>query len=67
MDLGVPLVKLEPDEEQEGVYQAIYNGFVEEGAYRVVIYAADEVGNQASPRKAFMVQMQVFLPLVLRE
>jgi hypothetical protein len=66
MDLGVPLVKLEPDQEQEGVYQAIYNGFVEEGAYRVVIYAADEVGNQASPRKAFMVAAEIYLPLVLK-
>jgi hypothetical protein len=67
MDLGVPLVKLEPDQEQEGVYQAIYNGFVEEGTYRVVVYVADEAGNQALPKKAFIVEMQVFLPLLLRK
>jgi hypothetical protein len=66
MDLRVPLVKLEPDLGQEGLYLANYAGFVEEGAYRVVIYAADETGNQALPKQAFTVEMHVFLPLVLR-
>ncbi len=46
----MPLVKLEPDQEQQGVYQANYNGFVKGGIYRIVIYAADEAGNQAPPR-----------------
>ena len=65
MELGVPLIKLEPDEEQEEVYVANYNGFIEEGIYRVVIYAADDAGNQALPKRVLM--EKVFLPLALKD
>jgi hypothetical protein len=66
MNLGVPLILLEPDPEQEGVYTANYNGFLEEGAYRVLIYAEDEIGNQALPYLAFVGGEVVYLPLTLR-
>ncbi len=64
IELGVPLVKLEPDVEQEGLYLAKYNGFVEEGEYRVVVYAADEAGNQALPKMAQTWEYGIYLPLV---
>ena len=66
MNLGVPLILLEPDPVQDGVYTASYNGFTEEGVYRVVVYAADEVGNQATPKKAFLAAVQIYLPLILK-
>ena len=66
MNLGVPLILLESDPAQEGVYKANYNGFVEEGAYRVLIYVQDEVGNQATPHLAWVGGETVYLPLVIR-
>jgi hypothetical protein len=65
LDLGVPLLQLELDPEQEGVYSTHYNAFGEEGAYRVVIYAQDSAGNQAPPRVVRTLET-VYLPIVLR-
>jgi hypothetical protein len=64
LDLGVPLVELEPDPEQAGEYAATYNGFIEQGAYRLVIYAEDEAGNQAAPRVVYSGGTSAYLPLV---
>jgi hypothetical protein len=51
LQLGVPLVLLEPDPVVDGAYAAPYaGGFGEEGAYRVVFYAQDEDGVHAAPR-----------------
>jgi len=66
LDLGVPLIELEPDVEQEGLYSAYYNAFGEAGTYRVVIYAQDEGGNQALPRLVQAGGQKVYLPLVLK-
>ena len=66
LDLGVPLIKLDPDAVVDGLYLATYNGFTEEGQYRVVIYAADSAGNQAMPRLAERPTMKVYLPVVMR-
>jgi hypothetical protein len=66
MNLGVPLILLEPDPVQEGVYAANYNGFLEEGQYRVLIYAEDEIGNQAPPYLAWVGGEVLYLPLTLR-
>jgi hypothetical protein len=66
LDLGVPLLQLELDSEQEDVYSTDYNAFGEEGSYRVVFYAQDEAGNQASPRVVRTGMETVYLPLVVR-
>jgi hypothetical protein len=66
LDLGVPLVELAPDPDQPGRYTADYNGFVEEGAYRVVIYADDQSGSQAQPRAVFSGVQRAYLPLIWR-
>jgi hypothetical protein len=68
LDLGVPMIELEPDVEQEGVYSAYYNAFGEEGLYRVVIYVEDRVGNQAQPYMVKVGEQEayVYLPLILK-
>jgi hypothetical protein len=69
LDLGVPLIRLEPDPAQDGRYAADYNGFAEPGDYRVVIYVEDEAGNQGLP---YVVgaepppAQRLYLPLVVR-
>jgi len=64
LELGVPLIALQPDLDHEGLYTANYNGFTEPGVYRVIVYARDEVGNQALPKMAQPGPKKVFLPLV---
>jgi hypothetical protein len=66
LQLGVPLIELQPDEEQEGTYSAYYEGFNESGIYRVVIYAEDRTGNQSQPLMVQTEQHQAYLPLMLR-
>ena len=66
LELGVPLIELEADPLQEDVYSASYNAFSEEGVYRVVIYAADEVGNQGQPRSIQTGDQAVYLPLAIK-
>lgn len=62
LDLGVPLIELEPDPDQDGRYSANYNAFGEQGAYLVVIYAQDQAGNQA--QKIVSTRKEVYLPVV---
>ena len=64
LDLGVPLIALQPDLDHAGVYAANYNGFIEPGTYAVIVYARDEAGNQALPRLAQTGQKKTFLPLI---
>jgi hypothetical protein len=66
LELGVPLIELEADPLQEDVYSASYNAFSEEGVYRVVIYAADEVGNQGQPKSIQTGDQVVYLPLTTK-
>jgi hypothetical protein len=66
LQLGVPLVQLEPDPEEEGSYSTTYpGGFAEEGTYRVVFYAQDEAGVHAAPRLE-LTATYVYLPLVVK-
>jgi hypothetical protein len=72
LELGVPLIELESDPEQEPLpgqalrYTANYNGFVEPGEYRVVVYAEDQTANQAYPVRARMGAVLVYLPVMWR-
>ena len=51
LDLGAPVVKLDPDPNTPGAYVASYpNGFTEAGQYRVVFYARDKSDDYAAPR-----------------
>jgi hypothetical protein len=56
------------DRDGDGRYEAIYSRFLAAGAYRVVLYAADEEGDQAEPR-VLAVQVgatnHVYLPLMI--
>lgn len=68
LELGVPLLRLLEQEETGGTYVESYSAFVETGQYRVVVYAQDEAGNQASP-EVVMVGLgvaEVYLPLVVK-
>ncbi|MBN1874889.1 MAG: fibronectin type III domain-containing protein [Anaerolineae bacterium] len=65
MELGIPLVQLQV--QPSGSYAVTYSGFVEEGVYRVLIYAQDSGGNQALPKLAVMRDEVVYLPLIIRE
>ena len=67
LELGVPLIELEEDPLQEDVYSAHYNAFSEEGAYRLVIYAADEAGNQGPPKSILTGDQTVYLPLATKD
>ncbi|MEX1021462.1 MAG: fibronectin type III domain-containing protein [Litorilinea sp.] len=50
INLNVPVVRLEPVEDQSGEWQVEYpNGFLEEGDYRIIFYAQDRIGLHAAP------------------
>lgn len=73
INLNVPTVRLEPDPAQPGTYTFNYtNGFTESGdieKYRIVFYAQDTKGIQASPKRRGEVDTtssEVYLPFVLR-
>jgi len=69
LQLGVPLVQLEPDPGEEGSYSTTYpGGFAEEGTYRVVFYAQDEAGVHAAPTLEMVgdTTTTVYLPLVVK-
>ena len=66
LDLGVPLVQLLPVVDLPNVFAAVYDGFTEAGDYRIVIYAADNAGNQAIPKVLGQQEVKVYLPLVMR-
>jgi hypothetical protein len=49
------------------VYEGVYEGFTEEGVYRLVAYAWDNDGNPSLPQQATVGERKVFLPLLLRQ
>jgi len=66
LNLGVPVLLLEPDPDTEGLYTATYpSGFTEEGTYRVVFYAQDGAGTHAPPRLV-TTDKRVYLPVVVK-
>ncbi|MFN8474912.1 MAG: caspase family protein [Anaerolineae bacterium] len=68
LDLGVPLIRLEPVPQNEGLFRADYpNGFIESGDYRVVFFAQDRSGDNAPP-KVVSVRTggKLYLPLIAR-
>jgi hypothetical protein len=52
------------DTNGDGVYSAVYDGFDETGAYRVVVYAVDGEGLVGRPKGAEV--HRLYLPLVVR-
>jgi ligand-binding sensor domain-containing protein len=52
------------DTNGDGVYSAVYDGFAETGAYRVVVYAVDGEGLMGRPKGAEV--HHLYLPLVVR-
>ena len=66
LDPGVPLVELEPDPQQEGLYMALSDVFSEQGTYRVVLYAQDQAGHQAHPVLIHVGTHVIYLPVVMR-
>jgi hypothetical protein len=67
LNLGVPVVLLQADPEQDTLYTVSYpNGFTEEGTYRVVFYTQDQAGIHAQPKLEMVGEQKVYLPLVLR-
>jgi len=68
LELGVPLLRLEPEDAEEGTYRVSYaGGFGEEGLYRVVFYAQDRTGIHAQPQLVLAGEgaVQVYLPVML--
>jgi uncharacterized repeat protein (TIGR01451 family) len=64
----LPTVQLQ-DQDGDGIWGAIYEGFAEMGTYRLVIYAADDEDLDAQP-KQLTLQIgghSIYLPLVLRQ
>jgi ligand-binding sensor domain-containing protein len=59
---GLPEVPLS-DGDGDGVYSAVYSGFDEAGAYRVVVYAVDGEGLVGRPKGVEV--HQLYLPLVV--
>jgi len=67
LDLGAPLLRLEPVAGQTGRYRVSYpGGFGEQGAYRVVFYAQDQSDNQAQPKQVTTGPKALYLPVVLK-
>jgi hypothetical protein len=48
------------------VYRVTHDGFTEEGAYQVVVYAMDDEGNVSAPKTVLVGGQKVYLPLILR-
>ncbi len=68
LDLGVPVLLLEVDPDDEELYTASYpNGFTESGQYRVVFYAHDQAGIHAQPElETVGEERKVYLPVLLK-
>jgi len=65
-ELGLPEVALS-DSDEDGEYVGVYEGFVEEGVYRLVVYAEDGEGNLAQPEVLEVrTWWPVYLPLLIR-
>jgi hypothetical protein len=66
LNLNMPVVRLEPDPNTPGLYRFNYtNGFTEAGDYRIVFYAQDRLGINATPKRAGDVD-GIYLPLINR-
>jgi len=66
-NLAVPVVRLEPDPAQAGRYLFNYqNGFGQDGAYRIVFYAQDRLGIQATP-KLVGESIKLYLPFATKQ
>jgi len=68
LELGVPLLRLEPEEAEEGTYRVTYaGGFGEDGMYRVVFYAQDRTGSHAQPKPVLVGEgaVKLYLPTIL--
>lgn len=66
LNLNVPTVRLEKDPQVEGKYVFPYiNGFPEQGDYRIVFYAQDRLGINATP-KLVGESLNLYLPLVAK-
>ena len=64
LNLGVPIVRLEPVAEQPGKYSFAYaGGFPQPGDYRIVFYAQDVTGIAATP-KLVGEAVRTFMPLI---
>jgi hypothetical protein len=64
LNLNVPTVRLDPDPATPGRFTFNYlNGFTESGEYRVVFFAQDRLGINATPRREGQEEM-LLLPLV---
>jgi hypothetical protein len=59
----LPTVAL-TDGDGDGMYRGTYDGFDEEGTYRVLVYAVDGEGLVGRPRDAGV--HRLYLPLVLK-
>ena len=65
-NLALPAVVLF-DSDGDGEYVGIYDGFVEDGVYRLLIYAEDGEGNLSQPGVLEVrTRWPVYLPLVMR-
>jgi hypothetical protein len=66
LNLNMPVVRLEPDANTPGLYRFNYiNGFTEQGDYRIIFYAQDRLGINATPRRAGEMD-GIYLPLINR-
>ena len=70
LDLGVPLILLQANPYQDGLYSATYpNGFTEDGEYTIVFYTQDEAGIYAQPKVSgpgLSDQFFIQLPLIIK-
>jgi hypothetical protein len=72
LNLNVPVVRLEPVAAEKGRYRVNYpNGFIEDGDYRIIFYAQDRVGLNATPTRQGDAPTaptldQIFLPFLAR-
>lgn len=65
LELGVPIVRLQPAQGEEGRYQVTYpGGFSEPGVYRVVFYAQDRSGSHAQPMLFLAGGPRLYLPVL---
>ncbi len=67
LEANLPTVRLE-DMNNDDVYEGVFTGFDQLGAYRIVVYAVDEDGLESRPRAATLqTGWGIYLPLVIRE
>jgi hypothetical protein len=65
-ELDLPTLDL-TDSDRDGEYTGTYIKFTERGAWRVIVYAQDGAGNQATPQRgSIWVGTRLWLPLVVK-